>query len=235
MKILSHISGGYDSIAACIKLLEEGHVVKGLFFDLSQAYLEQERRAVQYASKFLAAHYDNWLGFITAPAPMRLQLSSDGSPSEYIPVRNFVLGAHSANIALAEGFEAVAVGNKTTELRPDDPYSFQDCSIEFYKQMEAIVGFCSEGDAAVKFLMPLIYWKANSETPQPVAMTKTEVVNTIIKSGMDITKLWSCYRNEETPCGKCHDCLEVRNAFNDTGYDYENFFLELASAHTSPL
>ena len=230
MKILSHISGGYDSIAACIKLLEEGHVVKGLFFDLSQAYLEQERRAVQYASKFLAAHYDNWLGFITAPAPMRLQLSSDGSPSEYIPVRNFVLGAHSANIALAESFEAVAVGNKTTELRPDDLYSFKDCSIEFYRRMEDIVGFCSEGDATVKFLMPLIHWEANGGTPRPVAMTKSQVVTTILKSGMDISKLWSCYRDEDKPCGECYHCSEVKKAFDDTGYDYSDFFAKKFAA-----
>ena len=220
MKVLGHVSGGFDSTAACIKLLEDGHEVRGLFFNLNQPYFEQENRAVRYVSDFFACRYPNWLGLTTEEAPMRLQLSSDGSPSEYIPVRNFVLGAHSANIALAEGFEAVAVGNKTTELRPDDLYSFRDCSIEFYEQMERIVGFCSEGDATVKFLMPLIHWEANGETTQPVAMTKTEVVNTILKSGMDITKLWSCYRNEETPCGECHNCLEVRKAFDDMGYDY---------------
>ena len=230
MKILSHISGGFDSVACCIKLLEEGHAVRGLFFDLSQAYVEQERRAVQYASNFLFAHYDNWLGFTTASVPMKLQLSSGDTPSEYIPVRNFVLGSHSANIALAEGFEAVAVGNKTTKLRPDDPYSFQDCSIEFYKRMEDIVGFCSEGDTIVKFLMPLIHWEANGEIPQPVAMTKPQVITTILNSGMDITKLWSCYRNEEMSCGECYHCIEVKNAFGEMKWDYADFFTKKTAA-----
>ena len=216
------MSGGYDSVACCIKLLDEGHTVMGLFFNLSQPYLEQERQAVQYASEFLTTRYNNWLGFTTALAPMKLQTSSDDTPSEYIPVRNFVFSALSANFAIAEGYVAVAVGNKTTTVRPNDPYSFRDCSIEFYSMMQNAVAFCSEGDTEIQFLMPLI----NNN----VALTKAEVVGIILNSGMDIRKLWSCYKNMDTPCGECHDCLEARKAFDNTGYDYSDFFINNLAA-----
>ena len=53
MKILAHLSGGYDSVATCLKLLNEGHEVTGLFFNLEQDYVENEFHAVKYVNFLL--------------------------------------------------------------------------------------------------------------------------------------------------------------------------------------
>ncbi len=237
MKILSHLSGGFDSVAACIKLLEQGHEVKGLFFDLGQEYLKQELSATVYASDFFIDKYPNWLGIEFAKAPMELSRAADGSPTAYIPVRNFVFAAHSANIALAGGFEAVAVGSKTIAVRPEDPYSFADCSIDFYNKVESLVDFCSEGGDSVKFIMPLVTWKSyktyhvwESVTMpdsgyQPSPLSKGEVMQIIIGAGMDLSKLWSCYEDGDQPCGKCYHCIEVKKAFDTIDFDYTDYFV----------
>lgn len=221
MKVLSHLSGGWDSVAACVKLLEEGHTVKGLFFVLNQPYLREEHAATMYVNNYLLQKYDNWQGVEVHQTPMELARANDGSPSEYIPVRNFVFAAHSANLALAQGYEAVAVGSKTIAVRPDDPYSFADCSIEFYQKVTDLVSFASEGNDAVKFIMPLV------DTDNLQSLSKGEVVQLIIDSGMDIGKLWTCYRaGIDKQCGTCYHCVEAKKAFDEIGFDYTGFFKE---------
>lgn len=217
MNVLSQLSGGYDSVAACVRLIEQGHTVHGLFFDLGQVYVEQERAAVDYASQYFAKHWPKqWLGHTELQVAMELTRANDGSPSEYIPVRNFVLGAHSANYALAHGYECVAVGSKTTTVRADDPYSFSDCSVEFYEGMSSIVDFCSEDGDSLKFLMPLI--------DHDTALTKGQVVQLILDTGMDISQLWTCYKAEQQPCGTCYHCKDVKKAFAEINADYSWLF-----------
>jgi len=230
MKILSHLSGGYDSVAACIKLLEEGHNVAGLFFNLDQPYLKREEAAVDYVHDFFLEKYPNWLGAEMHLTPMMLKLTDSGVPTEYIPVRNFVLAAHSVNIALAKDFEAIAVGSKTIEVRPEDPYSFADCSVDFWQMCEDLTNFCAEGKTDIKFLMPLV--RANvvsddfSEVVDYTSLTKGEVVQIILDSGMDISKLWTCYGNFAKPCGTCYHCKEAKKAFDEINFDYKDFFLK---------
>ena len=217
MKVLGHLSGGFDSVAACVRLLEDENEVMGVFFDLGQPYLKQEAKAVAYASDFFTSKYPNWLGCRTDNVAMELQRAADGSPSEYIPVRNLVLAAHSANIALAEGFNAVAVGSKTVEARPDDDYSFNECSIEFFEKVTDVVSFCSEGGDSAEFIMPLI--------ENRVPLTKGKCVQLILNCGLDLTRLWSCYEAEGQACGKCYHCKELMIAFDEISYDYSGYFL----------
>ncbi len=231
MKILSHLSGGFDSVATCIKLLNEGNEVTGLFFDLGQVYLDQEAKAAKYVDEFLQENYSNWNGLLTKTASMELQSADDGSPTEYIPVRNLVLSAHSANIAIALGLDAVAVGNKTTTVREDDPYSFSDCSIEFYDKLTDIVSFASENNIEVEFLMPLVTWVDEHNKPtkksagcHPIPLTKGDVLRIIIDAGLDLTKIWSCYHNTVKPCGECYHCVELKHAMDEIDYNYVNFF-----------
>lgn len=223
MKILCHLSGGYDSVAAIIKLLDEGHEVAGVFFDLGQIYVKQERAAAQYVADYCNVTYgDKFLGFYDEKVPMYQHRAADGSPSEYIPVRNMVFAAHSANMALSMGFEGVAHGSKTTQVRPDDPYSFSDCSVSFYQQVTQLVDFCSEGGDSVKFFGPLITYDGYDWVP----MTKGAVVQIILDSGVDMNKLWTCYKDGEKACGECYHCVDAKKAFAEINYDGAILFLK---------
>jgi len=210
MNILSQISGGYDSTAVMIKLLNEGNYVKGIFFNYGQKYYESEKDALLYIDKMLKKTYENYLGYEEVPVNMQLTRNSDGSPSDYIPIRNLVLGTLSANYALSNGYNKIAVGNKTVEVRENDPYSFADCSVSFYKGMSDIVNLASEPGDEIEFIMPLL------KTPT-AALTKGDVVTIIHKSVLEFSKLWSCYETNELPCGDCYHCKENKKAFRDAG------------------
>ena len=59
--------------------------------------------------------------------------------------------------------------------------------------MTDLVDFASEGsDKGLKFIMPLV---KNDTT----ACTKGEVIQVIMDSLLDITKLWSCYEEGDIP------------------------------------
>lgn len=198
--ILCQLSGGFDSVAVFCKLIEKGEDVIGVFFDLGQPYLEQEKKAVEYVIDHFRNH-ENFKGITTKKIDINLGGTTENK--DYIPVRNLVLGAISANIAISYDINYIAVGNKTLEVREDDPWSFSDCSVEFYKQLSELTSFASE-NKEIKFLMPLI--------ESGVPLTKTEVLKIILKSGLDLDKLWSCYENNTKPCGKCFHCQELHAA-----------------------
>ena len=209
MKILSQLSGGYDSTAVLIKLLNEGHKVKGIFFNYSQKYYKQEKKSVDYIDKMLKNN-KNYLGYTEIKVDMELSRNNDGSPSDYIPVRNFVLGAMSANYAIAKGFSVIAVGSKTINIRKNDPYSFADCSVDFYKSMTDVINIAAEQGDYIEFIMPLIVSKDK-------VLTKGEVVSIINDSVLEFQYLWSCYEDGDLPCGTCYHCLENKKAFKEAG------------------
>lgn len=207
-KVLSQLSGGFDSVAVLCLLLQKTKV-KGIFFNYGQKYLEEERKAVKYVDSFFQGNA-NYLGYEEINVNMQLTRNNDGSPSDYIPVRNVVLGALSANYAVANGFNKIAVGNKTTKVRPGDPYSFADCSYEFYSKMSETITFAAETGDNIEFIMPLLH------SPD-VAMSKGDVVKAIHDSGLDFNKLWSCYSTGDHPCGECYHCKENKLAFEEAG------------------
>lgn len=227
MRILSQFSGGFDSVASTLKLLQEGHEVYGMFFNLGQKYVAQEADAAEFANKYLSnAFPDTWGGYYTEKVTMELAApAEDGTPSAYIPVRNFVFASHSANVAIANGFEAIAVGSKTLEVRPDDPYSFSDCSREFYDKCQDIVNFCSEGDTKIEFLMPLVI-ELETDPVRLTSMSKGDVMQMLIDQGIPLDKLWSCYEDVDKPCGVCYHCIEVKKAFDEINHDYTDYFTE---------
>lgn len=218
MKILSQISGGYDSTTVMIKLLNEGHQVKGIFFNYGQSYFNSEMESIEYINQLLINEYNNYEGIEIINT--HLQTESSTENSDYIPIRNLVLGTLSANYAIANGYEAIAVGNKTLEVRPNDPWSFADCSVEFYEKMTKLINFAAESNnQGLEFIMPLV--KSRTE-----AYSKKEVIEIILNSVLDITKLWSCYDDGDIPCGVCYHCLENKEAFKEAEIKDPNTYKE---------
>ncbi len=200
-KILCHLSGGFDSLASTLAIAETGEGFGTVFFNYDQIYWRQESKAVHECVAFLSKTFPNYLGHTQIQVDM--SLGAPGEVAAYIPVRNLVLGAHSINLAISQGYTLIAVGNKTTQVREGDPYSFNDCSVDFYKRLGDLGTFASQGKS-VQFLMPLV--------KGGVAITKTQVIKSILDHGFDPKLLWSCYENQSKPCGSCYHCEEVTKA-----------------------
>jgi len=204
-KVLCHLSGGYDSMASTLLVANTGVEFACVFFDIGQPYYMQEISAVERMDRFLNDTYPlTFKG--TVVRQVETDLSDGGDVSAYIPVRNLVFGGMSANIALARGYNKVAVGNKTLEIREDDPYCFRDCSKEFYDKLSEISTFASQGKT-LEFIMPLVV--------DGKSLTKGQVLSIIKTAGIDLNDLWSCYEAGDTPCGVCYHCLELQKAMTE--------------------
>lgn len=210
MKVISQLSGGLDSALSTLLIAESQGVSEFgcVFFDLRQPYLMQEMSSFRYLCDLMRGVFDRFMFWVVVPVNMSLKSEGTG-PNEYIPVRNLVLGSLSANLALSRGYDTVAVGSKTKEVRAGDPYSFRDCSVEFYTRLSSLVSFASEGKV-LQFRMPLIDHKNG------VPFTKREVIEELLKRQIDVSKLCSCYypTQDNKYCGQCYHCDEVKK----TGY-----------------
>jgi 7-cyano-7-deazaguanine synthase len=210
MKVISQLSGGFDSVASTLLVAKSGVPFSTIFFNIDQVYLAQELAATSYVIDVLKELYPNYIGHLDVKLPVYFNEVDENVPVEYIPIRNMMLGTSSMNIAIAKGYDTIAVGNKTIEVRPDDPYSFADCSIEFYKRMGELGTFASQGKQ-INFIMPLV--KSNN-----IAYNKDEVIEICINAGLDVTKIWSCYNAGEKYCGNCYHCDEIKKT------KYSNLF-----------
>src|SRR5690348_17815315 len=94
---LCQLSGGFDSAAAMLWSLSKGPTV-GIFIDYNQGYLKQEQIGVRYLTEEAeaVAGHKNFQGLIEVALNLGFK---DGTP--YVPHRNLVLTAISANWALA--------------------------------------------------------------------------------------------------------------------------------------
>lgn len=205
MKILTQLSGGLDSVAVLYELMKQGlyEAIYPVFFNYGQPYAEQELRAALYAARY----YQDWSSsvvstLLTVDAP--LQVSSTTGVKEYVPMRNLVLTAHSVNLAMSLGCNNIAVGSKSIKWRPGDDYSFRDSAFPFYEALEKAIEVGAEPSVGTtRILMPCLGW------------SKAQVVLSLMQSGINIRKLWSCYEDRAEPCGRCYHCQEIEHAMHD--------------------
>lgn len=194
--VLCQLSGGYDSVAALILCQQQYEIVHTVFFDYGQPYARQEALAVEYVLTQVqdVEHHSH---SINIPQTM------NGMVSAYVPLRNMVLGALTFSIAASVSISKIAVGNKTLQYRKDDPYCFKDCTRAFYNALGNAASQASES-GMMHVEMPLI--------KDGKALTKVQVLKIIVEAGMDLKKLWSCYEDGDSPCGKCFHCKELQEA-----------------------
>ena len=120
-------------------------------------------------------------------------------PTTYVPFRNGNLLAIA--VAWAEAIRAAAVyigAHEQESLYPD-------CTAAFF------VAF-GEAVSAGTALKPAI----TIETPL-LNLDKGGIVRlgADLKAPLHLT--WSCYQNDEVPCGRCHSCQLRRGGFDDAG------------------
>jgi 7-cyano-7-deazaguanine synthase in queuosine biosynthesis len=198
MKIIGHFSGGFDSVAACILELEQGHKVHGQYIDYGHKYSNREQEAALKISEILETKFSNWLGVTTMRSPLWCESST--KVEFYVPVRNLVLVSLSIQTAVAFGYDAVSVGMRTLKRRPDDPNCFRDASIPFIALMQAVVNEVCEDGASVELRMPLVERRG--------IVDKVQCMRKIQEYGIDLNLIWNCYGGGPERCGSCLHCKE---------------------------
>lgn len=209
MKILAHISGGYDSAAAVLRVLIESNVDRcyGFFSSYGVEYEAKEQKAAEWFGRFLKQRFGaRFRGLLTARCDMMRSLPPEfeGVPAAYVPIRNLVINAQAANWAQSLGLQFVIVGTKSAECVQYSNYAFRDTGIEFYHKLEAVIDHVSEDSRLhIRFDAPL-------SRPEP--WPKEKVLTYLHTQGVDLRRLWNCYGVAPMPCGTCYHCIEMRES-----------------------
>lgn len=197
LRALCTLSGGFDSTAALLWSLDR-QPTEALFVTYGQRYERQERRSVIYLATSCSpiAKHPNFRGLRSVNVD--LLLMPPGNP--WIPYRNLAIASVATNYAAATGARNIVFGSKSEAYRPEDPISYMDSTIDFYQALERLIYRFTEPqnkERAPDFSLPLVGW------------SKKDVLRYLLQNGIDLQKLWNCYREDEdlTPCGECEHCV----------------------------
>ena len=120
-------------------------------------------------------------------------------PVTYVPFRN----AHflSAAVSWAEvlGAESIYIG-----AVEQDSSGYPDCRPAYYQAFQELVR-TGTSEGTIKIVTPLI------------EMNKAQIVRLGLECNAPLDLTWSCYREEQEPCGACESCVLRLRAFAAAG------------------
>lgn len=215
-KAILLLSGGLDSatVAAICKDLD--YEIYALTFDYGQRHKKEidaaKKIAAIYTKEHKIAYIDLRLfGGSALTADIALPKSRDiseiehgGVPITYVPARNSIFLAYALAWAEAIGAYDIFLG-----VNAVDYSGYPDCRPDFVSAFERLANLATkaaDGGTKYKVYSPLIH------------MTKSEIILTGTKLGVDYSITMSCYDidDEGKACGICDSCLLRKKGFEES-------------------
>jgi 7-cyano-7-deazaguanine synthase len=209
------LSGGIDSATALFWAHNEGYNILAITFEYGFRPKNERKAALKQAEmlgidiievpmEYIKQATDlRWEGF---PVP-----SVVNAPEGYIPMRNIIFYSIASYFAEIYGCELIIGGHIA-----DDPVKFPDVSDEYFAELEKLIkkGKHDKDKTSVKLLFPLLH------------KTKVEVIKLAKELEVPFELTWSCFTDNDVPCGLCHSCLERAEAFKKLNYKDPGFLIE---------
>lgn len=211
------LSGGLDSSVAAFLAPEHCDPVVALTFDYGQQASRRELGAAyRIAEACGVGHRTVHLPFyrqipggallqpdgsLPEPAPTDLDDpagAADSAGAVWVPNRNGVMIAVAAAWAEAIGASVLVVGFNAEEAR-----TFPDNRAEFVACQNEALAYSTRN--AVRVLAPTGTW------------TKSEIVARAQREDWPLELVWSCYRGDPEPCGRCESCRRFARALAAAG------------------
>lgn len=205
MKTVLIYSGGLDSTVLLYHLTADGHSV----FSLSVDYGQRHKRELQYAGMICRLlDVPQQIADLSAVRPLfsgssltstKIEVAEghyteDSMKSTVVPNRNMLLLALAVSYAINLDASQVAYA-----AHSGDHAIYPDCRREFADAMASAIRLCDW--KPVELIRPFVDW------------TKSDIVLRGAELGVPFEKTWSCYKGQETHCGRCGTCIERREAF----------------------
>ena len=194
MRIVTLVSGGFDSTLMSLMAHEEGATLFPLFIDYGQLGASKEWVACQRLHEQFSlpsVTYMDLSGFgKTIPSGLTdssLRINEDA----FLPGRNLLLVLAGAAHAFKVQTNSVAIGL----LNPAD-HLFPDQTKEFVEECERMIEVAM--GRRIFVLTPLIEF------------SKRDVL--VMVSDRRIKQTYSCHAGGDKPCGVCIACVEITNA-----------------------
>ncbi|MBO4575774.1 MAG: 7-cyano-7-deazaguanine synthase QueC [Neisseriaceae bacterium] len=199
-KAVCVISGGMDSATAAYIAKSMGYDIIALHFDYNQRTMDREKQCfLQLCDDLSVAHkiiinadFIAQIGgnsLTDTNLPIRHNaLNKNEIPNSYVPFRNGIFLSIAAAVAQKEQANAIFIG-----VVDEDSSGYPDCSNNFIRQINAAIN-TGTGDNFTIYA-PLVH------------LSKGEIVKKALEMGVPLAHTYSCYQNNQTPCGTCDSCL----------------------------
>ncbi|MQY63627.1 MAG: 7-cyano-7-deazaguanine synthase QueC [Calditrichaeota bacterium] len=127
-------------------------------------------------------------------------LVSSDIPATYVPFRNANLLAAAVSWAEVLGAGAIFAG-----AVEEDSSGYPDCRRTFYDAFEAAIEAGTRPETHIRIITPVI------------GLRKAAIIQlgTELRAPLHLT--WSCYLNEDLPCGRCDSCALRARGFEEAG------------------
>ena len=212
MKAIILVSGGMDSCVTATAAKADGYDLSFLhmnygqrtekrelkaFHDIADHYLVYERLVVDIWH--LSTIGGSCLTDKNIETPSA-DLENPDIPISYVPFRNANILA--AAVSWAEILDARTIYAGAVE---EDSSGYPDCRRLFFDAFEKTIEAGTKPETNIKILTPLI------------TLTKKEIVEKGISLNAPLHLTWSCYKNEDIPCGECDSCALRARGFQQAG------------------
>lgn len=211
------LSGGLDSVVAAGLWLDAGGSIPlCLVFDYGQRAAAREAEA---SARFAKRHGLRWervalpwlaavsqqAGSALVDAAATLPQGTTAAPGDessaravWVPARNCVFLSIAAAYAEALDADAVLAG-----FNREEAATFPDNSEAFVRVAGQLLGLGT---------------KRGVQVEAPVqGLDKAGIVAAARRLGIGRADLWSCYRGDAEPCGRCESCLRSERAWAGSG------------------
>lgn len=219
MKAVVCLSGGLDSSVSFFWAKKNYDKITALFFNYGQKAYKSELKAATYFSSLLNVDLKEInLSFIKEFSKSALNDDSKNIPSDdeinildntqsfktakavWVPNRNGLFINAAATYAEALNFEHVVVG-----FNQEEAMSFPDNSNDFVLKVNEALQYSTAN--GVEVVSPTLFLK------------KKEIVEMGKKLKINFDKIWPCYLDGESICGRCESCKRYIAA---RGENFEN-------------
>ncbi len=193
------LSGGLDSAVASAYLTADGYSVKaGVFVNRGQSNYERELSAVRRVSDHLQIPL--YLADFSLPDLGKV-LSKEMRKKIGIPARNLILATMTLPYLYALDCSLLALGNITSDWRPD-------CNGAFRFKLAEVASQALEREIGV--VAPLADWEG---------WDKSDEITWASSSGQaELFGLtWTCWLGGEVHCGDCDACKGRKEGFKLAG------------------
>lgn len=192
------LSGGLDSTTLLYTLLNEGKEVTALSFNYGQKASKELKCAKNICKQKKVEHHIFDISGIIETLNYSSLIDEDNTSLE--APQNTVVP--SRNTILIELATAYAISNNCDKVyyaaHQGDVNDYPDCRPIFLEKINQVNQVNNYKYIPVD--APFI----NGD--------KSEVVKAALKLNVPIEKTWSCYINEDEPCGKCFSCVTRNEA-----------------------
>ena len=123
-------------------------------------------------------------------------LNNTEIPISYVPFRNANILSVATSWAEIIQAEAIYIG-----AVEEDSSGYPDCRRSFYDAFEKVINEGTKPNTSIVIKSPLI------------DLSKKEIILKAIQLKSPLELTWSCYKNDDIPCGKCDSCLLRKRGF----------------------